>query len=836
MNPTKPLRLVSTDKLIAEINEKLPVKAVAEEICDVELTQAAHQWKGCCPLHGEDTPSFYVNEGRNLFHCFGCKRGGDAITLVREYSNLTFFDALRVMADHADIDIAAYERKPTQEEKERDELRAWAETWMEGLVPATQRVKAETAKTFGAVRPGNKRRAVNTLPAGLKDKTYLLTGEVLFPYRAPSGLLLGWKTRHEDKKMFRTPNGLLSEIPNAWGLQVAREFLEEGKPLIMVEGEWDTMVIHEHGAKNVAAMGGSKWTPEDMTQLTDLKVKEVVFVLDGDEAGRTAAHNIATAFWRSPDINVRVAVCWPGADPEDIVKAMGIEPLLGLVESARGALEFLLWEEWTSKTRTSLSTKLDFVRYIQAEYGEQLIGVQESLVLAEVSQWMGVSEATVLDYVRADKTQLQAPESEKTVIGKALRDQKYFVDVRKRVRIDDLYVLKHARLFEVMEGMLADNLEFDAATIRSRAEDHGVEPAYVDVLLQTGDLNIGWHEEQIVDLSMRRSSRQDADRFREVIADTSVPANQLIGSLTHAVTSKILGRGSGAFRAITEQVDEAMDDLHVRMKNPDSVVGISLGTQFPSMTKNLQGLQPRRLVLVAATSGRGKSTLTLQWCAATAVHQAIPTDFISLEMDPSEILFKLASHLTGIDSMEISAGALNPEQLNKVNQAMVRIRRSPLRIYAPDGITPNEFLLYAREAVMERRTEIFVIDYAQMVGADPEHQKSSRYEQLGEFAYLAKQKICRGLNVSVLAVAQLKRDSANSDEPTPEDMGDSYQLVRASDVILLINETSGGDAHELWIGKNRQGPAGRVIPVHYDKPTQTFSENAAPRKPDYLVV
>jgi replicative DNA helicase len=204
-------------------------------------------------------------------------------------------------------------------------------------------------------------------------------------------------------------------------------------------------------------------------------------------------------------------------------------------------------------------------------------------------------------------------------------------------------------------------------------------------------------------------------------------------------------------------------------------------------------------------------------------------------MDADEILFKCASHLTGIDSQKISGGQLGDDELRRVEQAMLRIRNSPLRIYTPDGITPSEFVLYAREAVMERRTEIFCVDYAQMVGPDPEDKRASRYEQLGTFAYAAKQKVARALDTSVVCMAQLKRDAAQKEEPTPEDMGDSYELVRAADFILLINETE--TASEAWVGKNRQGPGGVLIPMRYDKPTQTFHEDhsGATKTPDYRI-
>lgn len=832
MSRTDPSRLVNTDKLKAEIQAALPISAVAERLADVELTPAGHQSKGLCPIHGEDTPSFYVNDGKNVFHCYGCKAGGDAITLVRQVYHVGYREALALLAKEAGIDIAAYERPPTPEEKERDRLRAWCEAYIDGLDYDCSRVARDTAAMFAAKVPQTPK---GPLPSELKGKDYLFKGSALFPYRtATTGRLVGWKVRHPDKKMFAVPHDFPLWQPVVWGLYEARPHIVDGK-LIVVEGEYDCMVMHDHGIQHTAAIGGSNWTDEQMQILEDLRIREVIFLLDGDEGGSTAAEAISKRFWRHPKIKVRIQQAWAGSDPEDMLRAMGPDLVLQHIESARGALEWLLYREWSSTPRQTLSDKLDYVRWVQTEYGDKLVGVQETLVLREVASWMGLSDAEVLDFANASKTLLQAPDSEKVVLGRCIRDSPYYLAIRKKIVRTDFFVLKHQRVWSVLEGMLGDGLEFDPVTVKRLAEGQGIEPEYIDVLLATGDLNIGWHEDQVVDFSVRRQARADADYFREVIADLNVPANRLIGTLTHQVTSKALGRGSGAFRGIQDQVDEAVEKIHERMRNPNTVHGIDLGSQFPVLSQTLQGFQPRRLVLVAATSGRGKSTLTLQWVTGLAVHQAIPTDFVSLEMDADEILFKQCSHLTGIDSMKISSGQLSDDEMKRVEQAMLRIRKSPLRIYAPDGITPNEFLLYARESVMERRTEVFVLDYVQHMGPDPETMRMSKYDQLGEAARLMKQKIARGLDTTVIACAQLRRDAANSDEPTPEDMGDSYDIVRAADVIVLINENDNQQA-EIWVGKNRQGPGGKLIPAYFDKPLNTFRESQGARTPDYAVL
>jgi DNA primase len=839
MQTRTPTRLTNLDGLKQEIADSIDIVDVARQLCDVDPVKSGGQWKACCPLHGEDTPSFYLNPSKGqggMFHCFGCKEGGDAISLVQKVLHLGFTDALVTLAGAADVDVEAYRRPATEAEQREDGFRGWAENALsERAVKHDVGGRVKDPEVLAAYEIGSwgaDQQLPDDPPDYFKDKLYLFDG-VIFPYRTPGGRLVGWKARQPDKKMFGMSGDFPLLAPAVYGFNVARDHLVGGA-LTLVEGEYDVLALAEHGIRDVAGLGGGRLSDEQLRLLKDHKVKRITFWADGDEAGRAAAEKLAKAYWEDNEIELRIALCPAGADPEDVVRAMGEVAARQQIAAARGALEWLLWEEWQREPRATLTAKLDFVRWIQAEYGPRLTGVAETLVLKEAARWLQVPEADVLDFARAEKSALQAVDSERVLLGRCVRDTNYFLTLRKRLVAADFYVLKHQRVWAILVGMLEEGLDFDLVIAKKHAEASGVEPDYLDLLASTNDLNIGWHEDRVIDLAVRRGAQQDADHFREVIADVSVPANQLIGGLTHAVTSKALGRGSGAFVGIAEQVDEAMDKLQERMKNPNEVYGISMGSQFPTLTRNLQGWQKRRLVLVAATSGGGKSTLTLEYVTAMSVGLSVPCDFVSLEMDSDEILFKQCSHLTGIDSLKISGGSLTPDEARRVEKAMMRLRNSPLRIYCPDGITPNEFVLYARESVMERRTEVFVLDYAQMVGPDADTVRLSRYEQLGRFAYSAKQKVCRGLDTTVICCAQLKRDAAGKEEPTPEDMGDSYELVRAADVILLLNQLE--DGNELWIGKNRQGPGQVCIPLHYDKPSQTLRESNGSKTPDYAVL
>lgn len=825
----EPTRLINIDRLKRQLSEELPISQIAENIAKVELTQAgASQMKGRCPLHQEDTPSFYVNDAKQLYHCFGCKAGGDAISLVQSVRNCTFPEALYLMMAEAGIDPEQYERPLTDKEREAEKLRADMEAWLSNL-PIEDSRQEVAAKHFGVRRCTPANRFRHSL---LDDKDYLFRGTI-FPMRSPSGRLLGWKTRTPDKKIFSLPKefGMGTWV---FGLHEAREAIRQTNSLILVEGEYDAMACWANGFHNVAAIGGSKFTDEQMQLLQDLHIPRLIFALDGDEAGRLAGLEIAKRWWAA-DIDISFARLPLDKDPEDLLsEQLGGLNFGVLISEAKGALEHLLFEEWMNRGN-SMTDKLGFLQWISTNFGAQLSAAQETVVAQHVARWLEMPEPQVLDFYRVNKTPLQVVDSEQVVLSRCLRDRNRFRSIRDEIGKSDFYVIRHQRLWTVLEELLADDLEFESAVIHQKATMQGIDVEYLEELLRVNDENLEYHVEKVRDMAVRRETKAAADRFRERISDVSADSKDTIGGLTHQITQVALGIQREGQDTIKKQVDAAMEQLHERMKNPNSVHGLAVGSQFPKLNQAIQGFQKGRLVLLAANSGVGKTTLALQWATSLAVDQSVPVDFISLENSSEELIFKMAAHISGVNASKISGGALEPNEVLLVEAAMDRIRKSPLHIYAPSGgITPNEFVLYARESKIERRTEVFVIDYVQLVSPEPGNREK-RYEQLRDFGMLMKMRVARAMDTCVICPAQLNRGAKDKERPTGEDMGDAYDLTRTADVLFILTQIEDSSAAELWIDKNRQGPTGVLIPMEFLAAQQTFYEHGAERAPDYRI-
>lgn len=818
-------RLTGLPRLKEAIAEGLPISAVAEKLCGVDLIPAGTQMKGLCPLHDERTPSFMVNDAKGLYHCHGCKAGGDAIDLVEKVRKVDFIEAMYAMAAEADIDISKYERPMTAEEKAKEKLREACEAWIRGLPQDVSRHKEAPV----SMQP----RVVAAKPDFLQHLPDYLFRGVLFPLRTPQGKLCGWKTRGADKQMFATPNDFALTQRTLYGIDQARQAIRENGRVILVEGEYDCLAMHNAGFTNTIAVGGSAFSDDQMEILQALNIPKAVVLLDADEGGRTGSRKIAERWWIG-DVAVYIGDLPEGKDPEDVLNSgtAGLVELLSVIGNATGALEWILRTEWNERGG-SMTDKFEYMAWVYENFGAQMSGTQEAIANQSIARWLELPEAQVLDFGRTSRAKLQAADSEQIVIARCVQSKDYYRMIRKKLQQRDFFMVRHQRLWQVMEDMLSDDLDFDVITLRERAERATVDKEYLELLLETQPKNLAYHEDQVKDMSVRRFAREAGDRFRDDISDLNQDAMMVIGSLTDAITDRSLNTSQR--RLIPELTDEAMETLHERMRNPNSIHGFDVGSQFPRLMQRIQGFQKKRFSLIAATSGVGKTTIAFQWAISYAVHGLIPVDFISLEMEEQEMLFKAASHLTGIDAEKITGGSIDEAEAGRVEQAMARIRQAPLRLYAPSDITPSEFVLYARESKLEHHTEIFMLDYAQLVSPDRGQEKMPRHEQLKEFGRVAKMQIAMGMDCSVICPAQLTRASKEKERPTKEDMGDCYDLSRTADVVCILAGNDESSTIDFWIDKNRQGPNSQLIPMEFIAEQQTFHEHSAPKDPDYRI-
>jgi DNA primase len=335
----------------------------------VVLKKAGRNFKGLCPFHDEKTPSFNVSPDRQIFHCFGCGEGGDAIGFLMKHEALSFPEAARVLAGECGIAIP---EDDSGEKGVADRLLAAADVAQSFYRSSLGGPAGEAARDYLARRgldretidqfgigfaPDRWDAVVNALArkgisgeigeqAGLlarKRGHYdRLRGRVVFPISDVRGRIIGFGGRAlsagQEPKYLNTPESpIFRKREVLYGFPFALEAIRRAERAIICEGYFDRLALHRAGLAEGLATCGTALTLEHARQLRR-RTRQVVLLFDGDEAGRKAVER-ALEVLLPEGLRVRCAALPPGEDPDTLLAARGAEALRALVESAGEALE-----------------------------------------------------------------------------------------------------------------------------------------------------------------------------------------------------------------------------------------------------------------------------------------------------------------------------------------------------------------------------------------------------------------------------------------------------------------------------------------------------------------
>ena len=358
----------------------------ASDIVDVigsylPLKRAGANFTALCPFHKEKSPSFNVNPHKQIFHCFGCHKGGDVFTFVKEYENIGFMDAVRRLAERAKIPLE-FENTPGAQESRhlKDQLLdihdQLATRWQNCLANeaagqlardylAKRGVSADAIKLFriGAAPElwddtVNWARSKNfdlatVEKAGLiirKEETgnYYdrFRGRLMFPICDEQGRVIGFSGRvlSGDEKTAKYVNSpetpIFTKSKIFFGLDKSKRAILDAGSAIICEGQLDLIACFMNGVQNIVAPQGTAFT-EQHARIIKRYANEVVLCFDSDNAGQNAIvrsldHLLASG------LAVRVAVVPAPHDPDSFIKANGGEAFRQLVESAAGFFDYYL--------------------------------------------------------------------------------------------------------------------------------------------------------------------------------------------------------------------------------------------------------------------------------------------------------------------------------------------------------------------------------------------------------------------------------------------------------------------------------------------------------------
>jgi DNA primase len=379
MKTGKNKRVPIDDQVKEEIRARADIVDVVESY--VPLKRAGSTYKGLCPFHREKTPSFNVNQQRQMYHCFGCDQGGDVFSFIMGIEGVDFITAMQILAKKVGVEF-----EPRQQRNKdgidkaillriNDELtQHYHQLLLEdpGAAKARQyvedrKMEPETLKAFmigyapeayehviawgekkdytkkqmtaaGVIRPRN--------PEDPSSDAYTdrFRDRLMFPIMDELGRAIGFSGRvlpgstHPAKYINSPETMLFKKSRVLFGLDKARSPIVDQRKAVLCEGQIDVIRCHEAGLTHAVAAQGTAVT-EDHARILKRYADEVILVLDADTAGQNAALRAAHHFLAA-GLTVSAVDLPEGEDPDSLVLKLGKEGFLEHIAGAKSLLDF----------------------------------------------------------------------------------------------------------------------------------------------------------------------------------------------------------------------------------------------------------------------------------------------------------------------------------------------------------------------------------------------------------------------------------------------------------------------------------------------------------------
>ncbi len=419
-----------------DIRDRVPIASLIGE--RMPLKRSGRNLKGLCPFHQEKSPSFMVNEEKQIFHCFGCGAGGDIFRFVMDFDGIDFPEAVRYLAGRAGVELVE-DADPAQRraEEERTRERKW-------FLRINQIAQDYFAQTLADVsRGGPAREYLQTRGIqdefwtqhflGYADKSWdalerhlrakgvplemaatlglirardggghydFFRHRLIFPIRSPRGEVLGFGGRalpqeggEDGAKYMNSPDSPIYHKSNSvFGLDLAAGAIRSNDQVILVEGYMDRIALHQFGVCDVVAPLGTALTSGHLTILARYS-RNHVLVFDGDEAGRRAALR-SLDIYLAAGMMPRVVPLPAGEDPDTLIRSEGAEAFRRRFENAPSLISYFV-DATTAQVGRDAAGSVEALKRIVPVLRQVSDPIERGIYRREAAARLGLDEREV---------------------------------------------------------------------------------------------------------------------------------------------------------------------------------------------------------------------------------------------------------------------------------------------------------------------------------------------------------------------------------------------------------------------------------------------------------
>lgn len=413
-------------------------------------------------------------------------------------------------------------------------------------------------------------------------------------------------------------------------------------------------------------------------------------------------------------------------------------------------------------------------------------------------------------------------DAEQAVIGAMISDKDAIVTAMELLTADDFYGKQNGIIFDAIVELYDKGSVPDVIPLQNKLKEKGVPDEMNSIEYLGGlvaDSNAALIRE-FCNIVIEKSTLRKMIKINEGIANSCYEGKKDYNALLEETEKKVFdlvqSRRISNHMPIDEIVMQALMRIEAASQFSGNVTGIPTG--FLDLDYKLAGLHPSNLVLIAARPAMGKTAFVLNIAQYVALRKNLAVAIFSLEMGEVELVNRLLSLQSNVDSGNIRTGNLSDDEWEKLVRSAGDIGDSNLIIDAPPSLTVSELRSKCRKYKMEKDIKLIIIDYLQLMKGSARAAAESRQQEISEISRSLKS-LARELDVPIIALSQLSRavEQRPDKRPMLSDLRESGAIEQDADVVMFIyrdeyynKDSKERGVAEINVAKQRSGPTGVV--------------------------
>lgn len=521
-----------SEEILDEIRNRLDIVELISEY--VSLKPSGKGYKGLCPFHQEKTPSFMVDSGRQIFHCFGCGEGGNIFTFIMKMEKVKFPEAVKILADKAGIALPTFENQNIKSSPDRELIfrlnEIAADYYHRNLFSAQgksarqylwkRNFSEEIIKKFqlGYALPGyehlmsillaKKIPLSDLFKAGLVAKSSksgktmdYFRNRIIFPIFNLQGNIIAFGGRVLDDKLPKYINSpetaVYSKAKHLYGLFQAKKSIRQKNQVIIVEGYTDVLMAHQYGFENVVASLGTALTSQQI-DLVKRYADEVLVAFDSDTAGKIATLRSLNMIKKAVR-KVRIISLPLDSDPADVLLKEGKNYFSNLLDKALPLIDYklkVLTEQYNASTSAG---KISIIRELFPDLSSVTSEVELQTEVKKIAEKLDLAEESILNdlnrYKKGNRVLLTSIltdtssesthiNAEKILIGSMLQKRDNIEKIFSELQVEDFSIQEHREIVSIIMDLFKGGEKVSLQKVMDELEDPKMMSLLSKIIMQ----------------------------------------------------------------------------------------------------------------------------------------------------------------------------------------------------------------------------------------------------------------------------------------------------------------------------------------------------------------